>query len=85
MNAHSTGIVYSMKRTTIEIDEELLARAKKALGAPTARATVAEALRRAADQAGGEQAHRALLQRSFLERLSDEVDVETLAEGKMWR
>jgi len=35
-----------IKRTTIEIDEELLVRAKRALGEKTARATVEEALRR---------------------------------------
>lgn len=74
-----------MKRTTIEIDEELLARAKKALGAPTARATVAEALRRAAEQAEGEQAQRARLQRSYLEDLGEEMDFETLAQREMWR
>ena len=38
-----------LKRTTIEIDDELLARAKRALGETTARATVEEALRRVAD------------------------------------
>jgi Arc/MetJ family transcription regulator len=36
-----------LKRTTLEIDDELLARAKRALGSPTTRATVEEALRRA--------------------------------------
>ena len=50
------------KRTTIEIDEHLLARAKRALGAPTTRATVEEALRRAADSAEDEQAERTALQ-----------------------
>ncbi|MHB2023323.1 MAG: type II toxin-antitoxin system VapB family antitoxin, partial [Mycobacteriales bacterium] len=48
-----------MKRTTIEIDEDLLARAKRALGAPTTRATVEHALRQAADAAEGVQAERA--------------------------
>ncbi|HEY2295748.1 MAG TPA: type II toxin-antitoxin system VapB family antitoxin [Thermoanaerobaculia bacterium] len=36
-----------IKHTTIEIDDDLLNRAKKALGEATARATVEEALRRA--------------------------------------
>jgi len=36
-----------IKRTTIEIDDDLLNRAKEALGEATARATVEEALRRA--------------------------------------
>ena len=40
-----------IKRTTIEIDEELLVRAKNALGSQTTRATIEEALRRAAEEA----------------------------------
>ena len=48
-----------MKRTTIEIDEELLARAKRALRQDTTRATVEEALRQAADRAESEHAERA--------------------------
>ncbi len=43
--------VHMIKRTTIELDIQLLDRAKRALGQPTTRATVEEALRRAAEQA----------------------------------
>jgi Arc/MetJ family transcription regulator len=74
-----------MKRTTIELDEDLLARAKRALGAPTTRATVEEALRRAAEQAEDESARRADRQRRYLERLPTFVDPEVLGSEQMWR
>jgi Arc/MetJ family transcription regulator len=73
------------KRTTIEIDEELLARAKRALGCGTTRATVEEALRRAAEQAEGEGSERATRQRRYLERLGRHVDAKVLASEDMWR
>jgi len=47
--------VHTIKRTTIEIDEELVERAKRALGTFAIRATVEEALRRvvaSAEQSG---------------------------------
>lgn len=74
-----------VKRTTIELDEELLARAKQALGAKTTRAAVEEALRRAADAAEREQMERAAKQRSYLEQLSGRVEVDVLASEQMWR
>jgi Arc/MetJ family transcription regulator len=74
-----------VRRTTIEIDEDLLARAKRALGATTTRATVEEALRRAADAAEGETARRAADQRDFLAHLGDRVDLDVLAGDEMWR
>jgi Arc/MetJ family transcription regulator len=74
-----------VRRTTIEIDEELLTRARRALGASTTRATVEEALRRAADAAEGEQADRAARQRHYLEKLADRVDAEVLRSEDMWR
>lgn len=73
------------KRTTIEIDEELLARAKRALGARTTRATVEEALRRAADQAEAQHARRAADQLRYLEQLPSLVDLDVLASEEMWR
>jgi len=74
-----------IRRTTIEIDEELLARAKRALKAPTTRATVDQALRRVAD-AGEEAADdRARMQLESLARLGDHVDLEILAGNDMWR
>ena len=74
-----------MKRTTIEIDEELLARAKRALGERTTRATVEEALRRAAGDAETEREQRAERQRRFLEELSSRVDIKVLRSEQMWR
>jgi Arc/MetJ family transcription regulator len=74
-----------LRRTTIEIDEELLARAKRALGQTTTRATVEEALRRAALAAEDEHARRAASQREFLERLSTRLDPHVLESDEMWR
>lgn len=73
------------KRTTIEIDPELLERARQALGKTTARATVEAALRRAADTAEAEQARRAADQRRYLEQLAQHVDVGVLTSEEMWR
>ena len=73
------------KRTTIEIDEELLERAKRALDCPTTRATVEEALRRAAEQAEKEFAERAARQREYFRMLPDLVDLDVLASDEMWR
>jgi Arc/MetJ family transcription regulator len=73
------------KRTTIEIDEELLARAKRALGHATTRATVEDALRRAADSAEGAHAERASKQARFFDGLAKRVDVSVLASEDMWR
>jgi Arc/MetJ family transcription regulator len=74
-----------IKRTTIEIDDELLNRAKRALGEATARATVEEALRRVATGPETERARRAAKQRRYLEQLSLRVDVAVLASEEMWR
>ena len=73
------------RRTTIELDEELLARAKRALGGKTTRATVEEALRRAAEQAEGEREQLAADQLGYLQRLPTRVDLEVLASEEMWR
>jgi Arc/MetJ family transcription regulator len=74
-----------MKRTTVEIDDELLERARLALGQPTMRATIEEALRRVADSAEAEQAGRAQRQRQYLQKLRARIDVRILASGEMWR
>ncbi len=75
----------AVRRTTIEIDEDLLAHAKKALGLDTARATVEEALRQAAQRADTEFADRAERQRRLLEKLPEMVDMDVLASDEMWR
>ncbi len=73
------------RRTTIEIDEGLLERARRALGGRTTRATVEEALRRAADAAEDEQAERAIRERGYLQRLTGRIDVAVLSSEEMWR
>jgi Arc/MetJ family transcription regulator len=75
----------AIRRTTIEIDDDLLARAKRALGLETTRATVEEALRQAAQRADTEFADRAERQRQLLRRIPDMVDVDVLASDDMWR
>ena len=74
-----------LKRTTIEIDEDLLARAKRALGGTTTRWTVEEALRRAAASAEDEAARRAEAQRRYFETERQHLDLEVLASEQMWR
>lgn len=74
-----------IRRTTIEIDEDLLARAKRALGARTTRATVEEALRRAAGQAENEQERRRAGQRRYLKELHERADLRVLLAEEMWR
>ncbi len=74
-----------VKRMTIEIDEELLARAKRALGHSTTRATVEDALRRATESAEGERADRAKRQAEYLKTLGDHADLAVLETEEMWR
>jgi Arc/MetJ family transcription regulator len=73
------------KRTTIEIDEELLARAKRALGHSTTRATVEDALRRASESAEGDRADRAARQAEYVKTLGDHADLAVLETEEMWR
>jgi Arc/MetJ family transcription regulator len=73
------------KRTTIEIDEALLRRARQALGEKTTRGTVEEALRRAADAAEDAHAQHVSRQRRYLEQLNSRVDVTVLQSEEMWR
>lgn len=73
------------KRTTIELDQDLLHRAKLALGEATTRGTVEEALRRAAGGAEADHARRAGKQRRYLEQLRSRVDTTVLASEQMWR
>jgi len=74
-----------MKRTTIEIDEELLVRAKRALGNKTTRATVEEALRRAADAAEGHQRDCVNRRLAYLDGLDGAADLDVLRSEEMWR
>ncbi len=74
-----------IKRTTIEIDEELLDRAKRTLGRGTTRATIEEALRLAVENSGRERADRRTRQVEYLASLSDRADLGVLASDEMWR
>jgi len=77
--------MYMKRRTTIEIDDQLLKRAQQALGRGSIRETVEEALRRAADREEQERADRAARQLAFLEKLSSYIDVDVLKSEEMWR
>jgi Arc/MetJ family transcription regulator len=74
-----------IKRTTIEIDDKLLARAKRALGRSTNRATIEEALRRVSEQAEDEHEQRAARRREYFALLATLGDMEVLASDEMWR
>ncbi|EUA09588.1 hypothetical protein I546_4115 [Mycobacterium kansasii 732] len=73
------------KRTTIEIDEDLLTRARHPKGCATTRVTVEEALRRAAAEAEHAQDEGAAQQRRYFTRLARYVDEEVLGSEGMWR
>jgi len=73
------------RRTTIEIDERLLERAKRALGLRTTRATVEEALRRVAADAEDARARVSEEQATYFADLSRHADVEILVSEEMWR
>jgi Arc/MetJ family transcription regulator len=75
--------MYMKRRTTIEIDEELLVRARRALDAPTTRATVEEALRRVVEAQESAAQTRATSQRRYLHELSARVDLEVLGSEEM--
>lgn len=77
--------MYMVRRTTIEIDEELLARARHVLGGQTIRATVEEALRHVIDHLEDERDRRADRQRRYLDELGARADLGLLASEEMWR
>ena len=83
--ASSECYAHLIKRTTIEIDDQLLARAKHALGCATTRATTEEALRRAAEQAEDEHEEQVARLRTYLTSLATHVDLEVLKSDEMWR
>jgi Arc/MetJ family transcription regulator len=73
------------KRTTVEIDPELLEQAMEVLGETTTRGTVEEALRRVANRTPVEGSRSAASQRRYLEQLSAHADLTILASEQMWR
>ena len=74
-----------IKRTTIEIDQGLLDRAREALGETTTRSTVERALRLVADSTETDRARRAVNQRRYLKKLARRVDLSVLISEDMWR
>jgi Arc/MetJ family transcription regulator len=73
------------RRTTIELDDALLDRARRALGGGTTRATVEEALRRLIESAETSQDETRARQRRYFEQLGARVDLQVLASDDMWR
>lgn len=73
------------RRTTIELDEALLARARRALGGSTTRATVEEALRRLAESTEAARDEVRTRQRRYFEQLGARTDLQVLASDAMWR
>ena len=73
-----------IRRTTIEIDQELLERAKRSLGQGTARATIEEALRRAVSETERERQDRRDRQIEYLASLGDHADLDVMASDEMW-
>ncbi len=74
-----------IKRTTIEIDQDLLQRAREALGESTTRGTVERALRHVAESTESERARRAVNQRRYLKVLTKRLDISVLMSEQMWR
>ncbi len=75
----------AVRRTTIELDEELLAQAQRILGQSTMRSTVEEALRRVIDDAAREHAERVERQREYFSHPPAGLDLEVMATEDMWR
>jgi len=73
------------RRTTIELDEALLRRAKRALGSKTTRATVEQALRLAAEGSEADLADRRERQLAYFRTLADHADLRVLSSDDMWR
>jgi len=72
-------------RTTVEIDQDLLERARQALGEDTTQRTVEEALRRVADSSEEERSRRAANQLRYLAQLGEHADLAVLESEQMWR
>jgi transposase-like protein len=72
-------------RHTIEIEDELLQRARRALGEGTIRRTVEKALLLASQSEEEVQVRRRDAQWHDLQHLSQHLDLDVLASEKMWR
>jgi Arc/MetJ family transcription regulator len=74
-----------IRRTTIELDEELVAEARVVLGQPTVRATVEEALRRSIQSEKSTDRARRVKQIDALQRAARLIDEDVLLSGEAWR
>jgi Arc/MetJ family transcription regulator len=74
-----------IRRTTIELDEELVAEARVVLGQPTVRATVEEALRRSIQSEKSTERVRRAKQIDALQRAARLIDEDVLLSGEAWR
>jgi len=74
----------TVKRTTIELDEDLV-RAARAVTGETLRSTVESALRRLIAEAQGEVGERRRRIAEHLARAGGQVDTEALLSDAAWR
>lgn len=74
-----------IRRTTIELDEDLVAEAREVLGQPTVRATVEEALRRAIHSEKSTDRKRRTEQIEAMKRAAKLIDQDVLLSGEAWR
>ena len=74
-----------IRRTTIALDEDLVAEARIVLGQPTVRATVEEALRRAVQSAKSTDRNRRAEQIDAMKRAARLIDEDVLLSGEAWR
>jgi Arc/MetJ family transcription regulator len=74
-----------VRRTTIELDEELVAEARAVLGQSTVRATVEEALKRAIQAGKSDDRARRSDQVDAMKRASRLIDEAVLLSGEAWR
>ncbi len=74
-----------IRRTTIELDEDLVAEARAVLGQPTVRATVEEALRLAVESGKSSNRTRRVEQIDAMKRATRLIDEQVLLSGEAWR
>lgn len=74
-----------IRRTTIELDQDLVAEARTVLGQPTVRATVEEALRRAIQLGKTADHARRTEQIEAMKRATRLIDEDVLLSGEAWR
>jgi Arc/MetJ family transcription regulator len=74
-----------IKQTTIELDEELVERARVVLQQPTVRATVEEALRRAIRSDASSTKLAVTAQIKALSKAATLTDVDVMTSGEAWR